>query len=214
MNMMFRDWQTIAGLALPQPGRRRFRPAAAGAVALGHLVLAALLLIGGVTERKREPPPQPITVDILPALPKAPSLPPAPKLIAPQVPSVSPPDFAVESAPAHAITVQAPQSAAPQTASGTAPETYFGRLAAWLDARKHYPPQARRLHIQGVVRLHFVLDRSGRVLSFDIAGSSGRAILDEEAEALIQRAQPLPPIPADWPQTQLSLVVPVVFRLR
>jgi len=213
MNMMFRDWQMVAGI-MPKAKPRRLRPVAAGAVALGHLVLAALLLIGGVTEHKKETPPQPVAVDILPALPQAPSLPPAPKLIAPQVPSISPPDFAVESAPARAIPVQGPQSAVPQTAAGTAPESYFGRLAAWLDARKHYPPQARRLHIQGVVRLHFVLDRSGRVLSFDIAGSSGRPILDEEAEALIQRAQPLPPIPADWPQTQLSLVVPVVFRLR
>ena len=47
-----------------------------------------------------------------------------------------------------------------------------------------------------------------------VAGSSGWAALDEEARDLIRRAQPLPPVPADYPGETLDLVVPVVFSLR
>ena len=68
--------------------------------------------------------------------------------------------------------------------------------------------------VQGVVRLHFIMDREGRVLSYNVVGSSGFATLDDAARALIRRAQPLPPVPADYPGETLDLIVPVVFSLR
>ena len=58
------------------------------------------------------------------------------------------------------------------------------------------------------------MDRTGHVLSFEVAGSSGWADLDNEARALIVRAQPLPPVPKDYPGEALDLIVPVVFSLR
>ena len=58
------------------------------------------------------------------------------------------------------------------------------------------------------------MDRAGHVLSFQMAGSSGWADLDDEARALIVRAQPLPPLPGDYPGETLDLIVPVVFSLR
>ena len=61
--------------------------------------------------------------------------------------------------------------------------------------------------------LHFVMDAQGRVLSYEIAKSSGRAALDQEALDLIQRAQPLPPLPADFPTRTLDAVVPIEFTL-
>jgi protein TonB len=64
-----------------------------------------------------------------------------------------------------------------------------------------------------VVKLHFVMDAHGRVLQADIAESSGRPVLDAEALALIRRAQPLPPLPADFPSRTLDAVVPVEFSL-
>jgi len=39
------------------------------------------------------------------------------------------------------------------------------------------------------------------------------AVLDEAARDLIRRAQPLPPVPADYPGERLDLIVPVVFSL-
>ena len=58
------------------------------------------------------------------------------------------------------------------------------------------------------------MDRAGHVLSFEVVGSSGWADLDKEALDLIQRAQPLPSIPKDYPGETLDLIVPVVFSLR
>jgi protein TonB len=67
---------------------------------------------------------------------------------------------------------------------------------------------------EGVVQLRFVVDRTGKVLSYQIAESSGHRLLDEEVERMIARAQPLPAIPADMNQDRLELVLPVSFNLR
>jgi protein TonB len=82
-------------------------------------------------------------------------------------------------------------------------------LMAQLERHKRYPAQARG--DQGIASLEFRIDRHGHVLSSRIVRSSGSAILDEETLALIQRAQPLPPPPADIPDDQLSFVVPVRY---
>ena len=84
---------------------------------------------------------------------------------------------------------------------------------AYLNGYKNYPYVARMRREQGTVRLRFRMDRMGHVLSYDVVGSSGSASLDEEARAMIRRAQPLPPLPADYPGDMLDLVVPLVFSL-
>ena len=68
-------------------------------------------------------------------------------------------------------------------------------------------------HQEGIVSLRFTMDRNGRVLAFDVAKSSGSPALDAEARELIQRAQPLPSLPAEWGRETLDLVVPVEFSL-
>jgi periplasmic protein TonB len=48
-----------------------------------------------------------------------------------------------------------------------------------------------------------------------IARSSGAAELDEEALALLRRAQPFPPWPAhDFPGERVNLTVPIRFTLK
>jgi protein TonB len=64
-----------------------------------------------------------------------------------------------------------------------------------------------------VVMLHFIMDADGKVTSFEIARSSGRPVLDAEALALIQRAQPLPALPAGYPSRTLDAIVPIEFYL-
>jgi protein TonB len=124
---------------------------------------------------------------------------PAPPSVAP--PAIAPRGPAVASGPPGPPQIVLPSS------------DYLHRLVAYLNGYKNYPHDARQRREQGVVRLHFVMDRSGRVLSYDIAGSSGSAALDEAARDLIRRAQPLPPVPADYPGDRLDLIVPVVFSL-
>ena len=146
---------------------------------------------------------------------------PEPRMVAPSmiavplpevtVQTVTPPPVAVQQAAAKPVP-PAPL-AAPQTATGETRDSFLGRLLAQLNRFKQYPRAARQAHIQGVVMLHFVMDAQGKVQSFEIARSSGRPVLDAEALALIQRAQPLPALPADYPTRTLDAVVPIEFSL-
>jgi protein TonB len=61
------------------------------------------------------------------------------------------------------------------------------------------------------VDIQFVMSRNGRLRSAWILASSGYAALDREAIATIQRAQPLPAIPAELPE-QLTVTLPVAFH--
>jgi protein TonB len=91
---------------------------------------------------------------------------------------------------------------------------YAAVLRAWLEKHKEYPRRAQRRRQEGMALLHFVMDRDGRVLDYRIQESSGHALLDREVERMIERAQPLPEMPAEMQQARLELVVPVQFLLR
>jgi protein TonB len=146
---------------------------------------------------------------------------PLPKMVVPSVITMPPPEFTVRTVTPPPVAAQAPVAApappapvaVPSKASGETRDSYLGRLLAQLNRFKQYPRAARQAHIEGVVMLHFVMDADGKVESFEIAKSSGRPVLDAEALALIQRAQPLPALPADFPTRTLDAVVPVEFSL-
>jgi protein TonB len=141
-----------------------------------------------------------------------------PKL-APPPPVTAPiPEFTVRTPPPPPITIQPPPAApvpvhappAPQKAQGEGRDAFLARLLAQLNRAKQYPRAARQAHIEGTVMLHFVMDANGKLVSFEIAKSSGRPVLDNEALALIQRAQ-LPALPPGTPT--LDAVVPIQFFL-
>jgi protein TonB len=153
---------------------------------------------------------------------------PLPRLVAPSLVAVPPPAFTVRLAPpspvmaqppvaaavAPAAPVVAPQKPAGETSGGETRSSYLGRVLAQLNRFKQYPRAARQARIEGVVMLHFVMDADGKVQSAEIAKSSGRPILDAEGLALIQRAQPLPALPVDFPTRSLDAVVPIEFSLK
>lgn len=147
---------------------------------------------------------------------------PPPALMRPTMVTALPPDVEIQVSP-RAMTAAPPLAealppaiAAPAVQHGPAEgrETFLGRLLAQLNRFKHYPPEARKAHIEGVVMLRFVMDESGHVTRAEIEKSSGRPALDKEALALIERAQPLPALPADFPTRTLDAVVPIEFWLR
>jgi periplasmic protein TonB len=82
-------------------------------------------------------------------------------------------------------------------------------LVAQLERNKRYPPGAGG--VQGTARLAFRIDRRGHLLTSRIVQGSGSAALDEETLALVKRAQPFPPPPADISDDQLSFVVPIRY---
>lgn len=87
-------------------------------------------------------------------------------------------------------------------------------LLRHLHQHLRYPVQARRRHQQGVTLVRFVIDRHGDLRSAQLESSSGHELLDEEALAVLARAQPLPAPPASVAGTTIEIVVPVSYRLR
>jgi protein TonB len=60
----------------------------------------------------------------------------------------------------------------------------------------------------------FTIDREGHVLSAKLARSAGSEALDDEAVAMIRRAEPLPAVPPEIPGQSVTLTVPVSFSFR
>jgi periplasmic protein TonB len=87
-------------------------------------------------------------------------------------------------------------------------------LVKHLEQFKRYPSGAQAQGQEGVVMLSFSVDRDGHVLAHQIVQSSGHPELDAEVMAMIERAQPLPPFPADMTDTKLDLTVPIRFSLK
>ena len=157
-----------------------------------------------VTLPDPEPPPP---VDLKPPPPKPPEKkverkPPQPKPSAPQA------------APEQAATAAAPMpGAAPQPPSPGLPN-WKGQLLRHLERHKRYPSEAQRARQEGVTYVRFTMSRDGRVLAARIERASGVSTLDQEGLELLQRAQPLPPLPSDQPGESLEIVVPIQFFLR
>ncbi len=160
----------------------------------------------------RKPVPKPRLVAPLPIGPSP--LPPVAD--APPVPTaeVKPVEMAaVVAPPVPAAPVPAqPQRAALSGLGGPPPE-YQMLLAQRLNRFKIYPVMAQKRGQRGHAHLRFRVGRDGRVVSWSLDKSSGHQILDAEAQALVQRASPMPPPPADLADAALEFVVPIQFDL-
>ena len=133
-----------------------------------------------------------------PVKPKPKPQPPKPEK-KPEPPKESPPEE--RTADTTSTKEAAPQAAKPAPQS---PPSNSNALPSWqsdllrhLAKYKKYPENARRRGLTGVVQLRFVVDSDGKVLSYDIASSSGNASLDRATMDMIRRAQPLPKPPAE-----------------
>ncbi len=110
---------------------------------------------------------------------------------------------------------QAPTASAVSSgASAAAVASYKQMVAAHLQRFKQYPPAAKAAGQQGTARVSFTLSRNGGVMSAGLGGSSGHSALDAETLAMVRRAQPFPPFPADVKQSSMSFSAPVAFYIR
>jgi protein TonB len=199
------DRSRLVSIAITIAVHAAILAAALTAVHVSHTKVMRELSVQ-ITPQKLEPPKDDVIA-------------PPPQLTQPTIVTVPPPEVLI-APPVSPIQVQqavskpAPPPAAMRSpVAGEGRDAFLGRLLAQLNRFKQYPRSARQAHIEGVVQLHFVMDAQGKVLSFEIAKSSGRPVLDSEALALIQRAQPLPALPADYPTRTLDAIVPIEFYL-
>jgi periplasmic protein TonB len=89
---------------------------------------------------------------------------------------------------------------------------YRTRLEAHLARFRIYPASARSAGQEGTVHLRFLMDHEGRVIDAWIEGSSGISDIDREALASVVRAQPLPSLPAGWPD-RMDISLPIEFEI-
>lgn len=160
-----------------------------------------------------EPPPREVA-----ALPEPPPPPPAVQPRAqrpsPRPPRSAPAAEARSGAPAAQAPAESDPPAADPVAAAAGLAEYRAALLRILRANHRYPRAAEVRGDEGTVLVRFAVARDGRVLSPRVQRGSGHPVLDEEAEALLRRVSPLPPLPAAVPQAQLELLVPITFRIR
>lgn len=171
-------------------------------------------------ERPRQPERRQPVVKELPKRPKAEAALPAESAAPPaqREPAESRPLAAEAAQPPPAAQVSdrmaAPAVGASASRPSTAVQTWQSLLYGHLERHKRYPSRARRLRQEGVPLVRFVMDRDGRLVTVRLEHPCGTDSLDEEAVALIQRAQPFPPPPQEIPGDRVELVVPVDFSIR
>jgi protein TonB len=108
----------------------------------------------------------------------------------------------------------APMQGRPTPNRSTAVQTWKTEILALLERNKRYPGAAQSRHQQGTAQVFFSLDRQGHVIDSRVVRSSGASALNEEALALLRRAQPFPPLPPKLPGPRVDLNVPIRFNLK
>ena len=90
---------------------------------------------------------------------------------------------------------------------------YRALITNWLETHKRYPAAARQRGEQGTAVLRFRIDRSGRVLDYSLASSTGYPDLDTAIEAMM-RGVTMPPFPQNMTGPEISVSVRVRFGLQ
>lgn len=78
----------------------------------------------------------------------------------------------------------------------------------------YYPADALAVRRTGVVMLHFIVRRNGQIEKLEIGKSSGDAGLDKAAIDIVQKAEPLPPIPDRMHAERVDGQLPINFGVR
>ena len=94
----------------------------------------------------------------------------------------------------------------------TSSNWYMTHLRQQFERTWNYPRQAQRRGEEGTVVLEFTINRAGVVVGHTIRETSGSRLLDNTAEHMIRRIQPLP-LPPEAGQDFLTFTIPIEFRL-
>lgn len=125
------------------------------------------------------------------------------------------PEVAAGSAPA----VIAPAPAVPsevieRPAPADVLAAYRQRLTALLAGQQEYPRVAALRGWEGEVRLRLRVARKGNLLGVQLDHSSGFAVLDQHAVAMLEALAALPPLPEGLAANEIQVVVPINYKLK
>jgi protein TonB len=162
--------------------------------------------------------PAVVTQPAPPPPPRKPAVKRPPKPVARPLETAPPnpaPALSAQTSPAPVAPPQTASAATPVPAPVPSPEAsagYRALLSAWLDSHKRYPDSARQRGEEGRAVLRFAVDRSGRVVDYAVAKSSGYPDLDASIEEMMRGAT-LPPFPAGMTQPRIEVSVTIRFSL-
>jgi periplasmic protein TonB len=146
------------------------------------------------------PPPQEVKQEMpTPQEARVAAIPTAPHVVAEETASIA----------------AAPRAGPPNPFDSELARKWSSQIHAAILRNKRYPMSARAAGQQGVSRVFFAVDRHGRVTEVHIARSSGVAALDEEALAVVRRAQPFAvPPPELGVGDRVTLDVAINFNIK
>jgi len=102
--------------------------------------------------------------------------------------------------------------AVPGLAKADTVEEWRKQMLIRLDRNKGFTPMAPGQG--GTVKVGFVIDRAGKLVSNWLAESTGIPALDERALAIVEHSQPFPVPPPELDDDRLSLIVPFAFNVK
>ncbi len=85
---------------------------------------------------------------------------------------------------------------------------HFVRIRDMIVEKIRYPILARRMGLEGQVKVSFVVCRNGDVKEVKVEESSGAPILDKQAIQAVLQASPFP-----GPPVEVQLIVPIAYKL-
>lgn len=126
-----------------------------------------------------------------------------------------------EAAPAEVTRPVKPEKTAappPQAPPQVNLSGYWQGFLETVEMYKDYPRMARRLRLEGTVRIRVTIDRRGALIRTpEVVKSSGHEVLDREALRMLQAMKASGfsvPLPSGWSKPTASFVLPFQFRLR
>jgi protein TonB len=142
-----------------------------------------------------------------PANVPAPASSPSTSALAESVAQAASPSASAEVArPAPVVAAQRPQS--------EVLEGYRQRLGELFARHQEYPRVAAMRGWEGEVRLRLKVARKGNLLGVVLDHSSGFDVLDQHALAMLEALASLPPLPDALEANEISVVVPVNYKLK
>jgi protein TonB len=106
----------------------------------------------------------------------------------------------------------APAGAAAPAAPAAIAPGWQSALAAWLEAHKNYPAEARRRGDEGRATVRFTVERDGQVVAVQLVSGTGSTILDDAVQRMLRGAR-LPAFPAGMDQAEVTVTVQLRYRL-
>lgn len=160
---------------------------------------------------RKAPPPRPQSQL------RRPPQPPSP----PELQSTAGPEPAKSTSPGQPSSRLAPNSnpasgpsQGPAQRAVAAESRYLQTIRARILRHRQYPALSRQRGHEGVAQVRFTVAASGSLQGgVQMVNSSGYSQLDKQAQQCVRAAAPFPPFPAELHKSQLTVIVPVAFRL-